>query len=127
MEKVKKSSSVLEIVKALIIAVILSLVLVLLAALIIKLFNLNSNVIPIINQIIKGISILLGCVIALKSRHGCWVRGIIVGIFYIALAYVIFSLLDGKFAFGIGLLNDVVLGSVSGMISGILAGLKKPR
>ncbi len=121
----KKSSAIFEILKALIIAVILSLVLVLIAALVIKLFNLSDGIIPIINQVIKGVSILLGCLIAIKSKTNSWLRGIIIGILYIALAYVIFSLLDGKFAFGLSILNDVALGSITGMVSGILAGFKK--
>ena len=125
--ELKKSTAVVEIIKALIIAVILSLVLVLVAALVVKLFNISDGVIPILNQVIKGVSILLGCVIALKSRPGCWLRGIIIGILYIALAFVIFSLLDGEFVFCVGILNVVALGSITGMVSGILAGLKKPR
>lgn len=123
--EVKKSSAVFEILKALIIAVILSLVLVLIAALIIKLFNLSNGAIPILNQIIKGLSILTGCLIAIKSKTNNWLRGIIIGILYIALSYVIFSLLDGEFAFGLGILNDIAIGSITGLISGILAGLKK--
>lgn len=125
--EVKKSTAIFETVKALIIAVILSLVSVLLAALVIKLFNLGNGAIPIINQVIKGVSILLGCLIAIKSKHNSWLKGIVIGILYIALSFVIFSLLDGEFSFGLGILNDVALGSITGMVSGILAGLKKQR
>ena len=125
--EVKKGTAIFETVKALIIAVILSLVSVLLAALVIKLFNLGNGAIPLINQVIKGVSILLGCLIAIKSKHNSWLKGIVIGILYIALSFVIFSLLDGEFSFGLGILNDVALGSITGMVSGILAGLKKQR
>ncbi len=126
MEKeAKKSATIFEIIKALIIAVILSLVLILAAALVIKLFNLKNGAIPIINQVIKGISILIACLIAIKSKPNTWLKGIIIGILYIALSYVIFSLLDGTFSFGLHILNDVALGSITGMLSGILAGFKK--
>ena len=125
--EVKKGTAIFETVKALIIAVILSLVSVLLAALVIKLFNLGNGAIPIINQVINGVSILLGCLIAIKSKHNSWLKGIVIGILYIALSFVIFSLLDGEFSFGLGILNDVALGSITGMVSGILAGLKKQR
>ena len=121
----KKGSSVLEVVKALIIAVILSLVLVLVAAFIIKLCNIKDGVIPVINQVIKGVSILLGCLVAIKNKQNSWLKGIVIGILYIALAYVIFSLLDGGFSVGLGILNDIALGSITGMVSGILAGFKK--
>ena len=125
--EVKKGTAIFETVKALIIAVILSLVSVLLAALVIKLFNLGNGAIPIINQVIKGVSILLGCLSAIKSKHNSWLKGIVIGILYIALSFVIFSLLDGEFSFGLGILNDVALGSITGLVSGILAGLKKQR
>ena len=121
----KKGSSVFEVIKALIIAVILSLVLVLVAALVIKLFNLKDGLIPVLNQVIKGISILLGCLIAVKGKSNNWLKGLIIGILYIALAFVIFSLLDGEFSFGLHILNYIALGAVTGTVSGILAGLKK--
>lgn len=121
----KKGSSVLEVVKALIIAVILSLVLVLVAAFIIKLCNIKDGIIPVINQVIKGVSILLGCLIAVKNKQNSWLKGIIIGILYIALAFVVFSLLDGGFSLGLSILNDIALGSITGMVSGILAGFKK--
>lgn len=123
----KKSSAIFEIVKALIIAVIFSLVMVLVAAFFIKLCNIKDSAIPVINQVIKGISILLGCLLGIKSKHNSWLKGIVIGILYIALAFVLFSLLDGTFVFGIGLLNDVALGSITGMVSGILAGFKKEK
>lgn len=126
MEKeVKKSATVLEVIKALVIAVIVSLALILVAALVIKLCNLKTEYIPVINQIIKGLSIVIGCVIAIKYKPNTWLKGIVVGILYIAVAFVIFSLLDGEFVFGLNILNDVALGGITGMISGILAGLKK--
>ncbi len=119
--KVKKKSAVFEVIKAVIIAIIISLVGVLLAALVIKLFNLSSTAIPIINQVIKSISVLVACLIAFKTPHGSWVKGIIAGLFYTVLAYVIFSLLNGKFTIDIGILNDVAVGVVSGFLSGIIA------
>ncbi len=121
----KKGSTVFEVIKALIIAVILSLVLVLLAAFALKLFNIKDGVIPVINQVIKGVSILVGCLVAVRHKQNTWLKGIVIGILYIALAFVIFSLLDGEFSFGLHILNDVVLGSITGLVSGILAGLKK--
>ena len=121
----KKGNSVLEIIKALITGIILSLILVLLAALIIKVFNIKTGAIPIINQFIKGVSILCGCLFAFKGKKNNWLRGIITGVAYIALSFVIFSLLDGTFSFGLHVLNDLALGSVTGMLSGILSSLKK--
>lgn len=123
---VKKNSYLLETVKALVISLIITLVAVLLAALIIKLCNVPTSAIPIINQVIKGVSILTAALISFKLPKNGWLRGMIFGILYIALTFVVFSLLDGEFKFGISLLTDVALGAVSGLISGIIAvNLKK--
>lgn len=123
MEKAVRQSknAVTEVIKTVIVAVIISLVAVLLMAFLIKLFNINTTAIPIINQVIKGISILVACLICIRIPQNGWLKGIIVGLLYITLAYVIFSLLDGSFKFGLNILNDVAIGAVSGMISGIIA------
>ncbi len=117
---VKKKSPILEVIKAVIIALIISLVGVLLAALVIKLFNVPSVAIPIINQVLKGISVLVACLISFKIPKNGWVKGIAVGFFYTALAFVIFSLLDGAFKFDLTILNDLAIGCVSGFLSGII-------
>lgn len=117
----KSSGYIIEVIKALIIGIILSLVLILVAAFIIKICNIPTGAIPIINQVIKGLSILVGCLLALKLPHNGWVRGIVVGLLYIVVSFIIFSLLDGKFEWGLNILNDIALGSITGMLSGIIA------
>mgnify|MGYP001031213785 CR=1 FL=1 len=123
MEKAAKQnkSAVFEVIKTVIVAVIISLVAILLMAFLIKLFNISTTAIPIINQVIKGVSILVACLICIKTPSNGWVKGIVAGLLYIMLAFVIFSLLDGKFKFGLNILNDVAIGAISGMISGIIA------
>ena len=117
----KKSNGILEILKAVIVALILSLVLILLASFIVKLANIDTKYLSIINQIIKGVSVLVACLICLKTPSGGWARGIIVGIIYIALAFVVFSLLNGKFVFDLSIVNDLAIGSITGLLSGIIA------
>ncbi|MCL2234740.1 MAG: TIGR04086 family membrane protein [Firmicutes bacterium] len=118
----KQRRPVFEIIKAVIVAVIFSLVAILLMALFIRIFNIGEGAINIINQVIKGISILFACLICLRIPKNGWVKGLIVGLLYIILAFVLFSILDnGNFNFGLNILNDIAIGGVSGMISGILA------
>ena len=118
----------LEILKATIVAVIISLAAILALAFLIKAVNIPTEVIPMINQGIKGFSILVACLLCLKLPRNGWIRGIIVGLIYIMLAYVIFSLLNSaNFSFGLSLLNDIALGTVSGLLSGITAGLIRGR
>ena len=117
----KDRGYVFETVKANVIALIFALVAVLLSALAVKLFNASDKSIPIINQVIKSVAIVIGCLFSLKKPNNGWLRGIVCGFTFTWLAYLVFSLLDGNFAIGLSLLNDCVLGTLSGMISGIIA------
>lgn len=117
----KERGYIFEIVKANIIALIVALVAILLSALAVKLFTVPDNAIPIINQVIKSLAIFIGCIFSLKQPTNGWLRGIICGLIFVWLSFVVFSLLDSKFVFGLSLLNDSVLGMVTGMISGIIS------
>ena len=121
MSKQKNGNYFLETIIAVFVALIISLILVVIAAFAIKLFNIADSAIVIINQVIKGLSILLAGIICLKLPNNGWLRGFFVGLVYVLLAFVVFSLLSGEFTFGLSLLNDAVLGGVSGLISGIIA------
>ncbi len=112
---------VFEIVKANIIALIVALLAILLSALAVKLFNVSDGTIPIINQVIKSLAIFIGCLFSLKKPNNGWLRGIVCGFLFVWLSFFVFSALDSKFVFGLSLFNDCVLGTVSGMISGIIA------
>lgn len=126
--RVEDGSYIFEIVKANIIALITALIAVLLSALAVKLFSISDKAIPIINQVIKSLAILLGCLFSLKKPNNGWLRGMIAGFIFVWISYVVFSLLDGKFVFGLSLLNDCVLGTITGMISGIIAvNIRKSR
>ncbi|MDE7464609.1 MAG: TIGR04086 family membrane protein, partial [Clostridiales bacterium] len=50
-----------------------------------------------------------------------WLRGMICGFIFVWLSFIVFSLLDSKFEFGLALFNNCVLGTLSGLISGIIA------
>lgn len=117
----KDKGYIFETVKANVIALIFALVAVLLSALAVKFFNASDKSIPIINQVIKSVAIFVGCLFSLKKPNNGWLRGIVCGFTFTWLAYIVFSLLDGNFTVGLSMLNDCVLGMVSGMISGIIA------
>ncbi len=117
----KDRGYVFEIVKANIIALIFALLAVLLSALMVKLFNIGDGAIPIINQVIKTLAVFVGCIFSLKKPHNGWLRGAICGFIFAWLSYVVFSLLDGCFTVGLNMLNDCVLGTAAGLITGIIA------
>ena len=117
----RENGKIVEIVKALVLSVIITLVLILVAAFAIKIFNVPSDYIPIVNQIIKSVAILVGALVFLRQKGGGFIRGIILGVAYTIATYLIFSAMNGSFAFSLSLLNDLALGAVSGFISGIIA------
>lgn len=119
----KKTSngSVLEIVKALVISLAATLLLILLFSLCITWFEIPEAAIMPVNQVIKALSLLAGCLIGFSSANGGWRKGLITGILYVALAFIIFSILDGVFEFGWSLLIDIALGGIMGLICGIMA------
>jgi len=120
-DAVRSGGNFFGLIKTVVIAVIISLALVLVMAFVIKIFNIDNRYIALINQIIKGISILSACLISLKFESNGWLWGLMTGILYIVFAFVVFSLLDGEFNIGLSLINDIALGGVSGLISGIIA------
>lgn len=116
-----KRSYVVEILKALIFAFIVTLILILLAAFVIKLFSLSTDAVSIINQVIKCVSVLMAALICFKLPDNGYLRGMALGGAYFLFTYVVFSLLNGSFSLSLSELNDLTLGVVSGLISGILA------
>lgn len=111
----------LVILKASLLAVIVTLAGFLIFALVMKLANLQETVIPPVNQAIRIISIALGGAIAARSsRTRGWLKGALTGILYIVWALVISAIFGGKYAFDTVLLSDVLLGIVVGAIGGII-------
>lgn len=109
-----------KIILASIIAVIVSLGLILIFALLIKWFNWSDNIITPVNIVIKLVSIAVGVLIATKSGEKRMLKGTLVGLSYILVSFIVFSLLIGKFSFGVDNVWDLLLGVVGGGIIGII-------
>ena len=118
-----KKGYVLEILKTLIVSLILTLGLVLLAAGLIKVCNIPTRFIDLIIQLIRIISVLVAVLICFRLPHSFWLRGFIVGVLYIFLAKIIFSLLGGSFSFDFSLFNDATLGGAVGLVCGIISAI----
>ena len=116
-----KGNNFLVVLKGVFWALTVSLLCVLIFAFIIKFTNISESAIMPINQVIKVLSILVGCWVASKKiKSNGWLWGLIIGAIYTLLAFVVFSILDGEFRFTLSLLNDLVFGAVLGLISGII-------
>lgn len=117
---INRNSCVWEFLKAMTVSIIFTLLSVLVFAVVVRFCSVDSKYIPIVNQIIKCVAIVLSMLLCFTKRPNGWLRGFIFGILYVAAAYLIFSAFSGKFEFGLKLLNDCVLGGVSGLIGGII-------
>lgn len=121
---VKENALFLPALKGTFFALCISLFSILLFAIIIKFTGITDGVIKPINQVIKVISIFVGTLIAYKKNKNLGItKGLIVGILYTTLAFLIFSILDGNFTFSTTLLNDILFGSIIGILSGIICKL----
>ena len=119
--KVSKGGYILEQIKVLIVSLIITLVLVLISAFAIKIFNIPTKAIIVINQVIKGVSVLVSALICFKLHSGGYIRGLIFGLLYVFVTYLVFSLFNGNFSGGLSLVNDIAFGAVTGLISGIIS------
>ena len=108
--------------KGSLISLSMSLILVLIFAFLLRFIAISDSLIKPINQIIKCASILIGTFIALKKyRQMGLISGLLIGVIYTVISFLVFSILDGNFEFGKTLVNDIFFGSITGAISGIIA------
>lgn len=120
-------SFAVNLIKGTLIALCFSLVGILIFAFILKFTNISEGVITPINQVIKGVSIFLGVFLALKKqREMGLVSGLLIGLCYTFLAFLVFSILSGHFVFDMTLVHDMIFGTIIGGICGIISvNLKK--
>ena len=79
------------------------------------------NLIKVINQVIKVLSVLLGVSLTLKKdKTKGLLKGAGVGALYTLLAYLVFSVLVGNFNFGLSLVFDTIFAAVIGLICGVI-------
>ena len=121
--KLKKfnMSTFVSVLKASLIGVIASILLVLLFAFVLKFVDLNTGVISIVDQIIKILSVFLAVVTLNKvNSEGLLVKGLLIGALYAIITFVVFSLLNGGFNLGVGILADIAFSALVGGVSAIL-------
>lgn len=116
-----KRQNVFIILKGILGALCASLILILAFALLLKFVPLSDNSIKMVNQIIKFISICYGMAIISKKSNGLlFYKGLLIGLFYGIIAFVVFSLLDWNFSVDLTTLNDIIFTTVIGGIAGVI-------
>ena len=121
-DKLKNNANfILGLLKSTILGVIVSIVLVLLLAFLLKFVELSDNVITIIDEFIKIISIFVATInLVKKSPYKILYKSALLGVVYTLFTFIVFSALRGSYNFGAGLIVDIVLGAVIGVIIAII-------
>lgn len=128
-EKLKVSpANIISIIKASLVGVVTSILLVLLFAFILKFVDLNSNIITIVDQIIKIVSILIAVFVLSKSGSDkLLLKGLIVGAVYSLLAFIVFSILNGGVNFSVAIFTDIAFSALVGGVIAILLNLARKK
>lgn len=125
--KISNNSLFFNITKGTLTAVCVSLILVLVFAFLLKFTNIPESTIMPVNQVIKGLSIFIGVFVGLKKNKELGLlNGLLIGLFYTIIAFLIFACLGGVYKLDITFLTDILFGGVMGAICGIICvNLKK--
>ena len=99
MEASVRKSTILQSLKAGILSLVFSCIGVLILALIAKLCNIGNNLLPIINQVIKVIAVILGTIISVKDEKFL-LKSLIGAVIFWLLSFALFAILGGAFNFG---------------------------
>lgn len=123
MVKVNENSSnnIMRVFKGSAISIVVTLILLIIFAAILTYTNVNESTMPTVIIIITGLSILIGSEITTSriKKNGI-INGILVGIIYIALLYLISSITTKNFALNIYSLIMIVTSIIIGGIGGII-------
>jgi putative membrane protein (TIGR04086 family) len=119
--------AVYDVFRGLLISVIVCLISVLLLSIIVKFVGLSDKVVLPIVQVLKLISILVGCLFGIKEGRRGSLKGGLVGLLFTSVSVFVFLILGGSLkSYGLGFV-DFLAGIVAGIVSGIICvSFKKP-
>lgn len=115
-----ENSALFQIVKGTGIAVLFALVATVLFSFILRLTPVPDSVIMPVDQCIKALAVLFGCLFSLRGEKG-WLKGLAVGMLTVALTGFVFSAVARDFSFSLLLFAEFAFGAVAGLLSGIVA------
>ena len=116
---------IFTVIKAAGLALAVSLFCTVIFAVILRIGNLRAGVIYPINQVIKGIAVILAALVCVRGEKG-WLKGGGAGLLFTALSYLAFSALGGDFSLSWLIFVEIILAFIFGAVGGMLAvNLKK--
>ena len=96
MEASVRKSTILQSLKAGILSLVFSCIGVLILALIAKLCSIGDGILPIINQVLKVIAVVIGTVISVKDEKFL-LKAVIGAVIFWLLSFGVFALMGGQF------------------------------
>ena len=113
-----------KIIKGCLFAAILSVFFVLIFALIMRIFSLNSNIVPAVNVIIKILSVFIAILIVSGDGGKVFLKGILIAIGFIVLSNLLFLLLGGQLVFN-GIIKDIIICVIVAFVASIVSVYRK--
>ena len=115
------TNSFVRILKGSAISIIVSLVLLIIFAALLTYTNINENTMPTVVIIVTALSILIGSELTTsKIKKNGILNGVLVGLIYILLLYLISSVVTGDFSLNnyaiIMIVTSVLIGGIGGII-----------
>ena len=118
-------NGIFTVIKATLLALAISLLSAVVFAVFLRVSSIGEGWIYPINQLLKGVSIVVGVFLFAEGEKG-WLKGGGTGLLFTALSYLAFSALGGGFTLSWLILLEFFAAFLIGSISGILAvNLKK--
>ena len=114
-------SFLLGVTKGVFASLCVSLIGILIFAVVLKFFDMSDLTIKIVNQVIKVISVAVGVIVSLKGdKQKGILKGLLVGLLYTVLSYLVFSLLVANFEFSKTIIFDSLFLTLAGIIFGVV-------
>ena len=123
---VNENKAFITILKGVLISLIVTFLLLLIFSLVLTFTDIQEDVIAPVIIIITAISILIGSSISnIKIKKNGLINGGIIGALYVAILYIISSILNWKFGLDIKSIIMIAVGIIFGILGGIIGVNKK--
>lgn len=125
MEIIKKSklSKLTSIIKTCMLGVVITLLGIVVFAVVLKFTDLSSKTIAYVNDVIKAISLFVVVAILKKKAGNLLLSAVLAGVIYNVLAFVVFSILNGRFEFNLGFIYDLIFAVVVAVVAAVMLNL----
>lgn len=122
MQKTKFNfSGILSLIKCVLIGIVATLIGIVIFSVVLKFADISSTIISYVNDIIKAFSIFIMVMcIKRRSEGKILLQALIAGVFYAVLSFVIFSILNGGFAFNMSFVYDLLFSVIVSAIVSVI-------